>query len=195
MDLHEILNRNVKVPISISRIMEAECTRVSVPKRDFIIKQGEKCDFLVFITDGLFRAGYVHDEDEETLCFGVPGDPFMSVSAYYKGEPAKFSFQSLAHNSEVLILPFENFNLLKKEFPIIQRWWESVLVEQIYAFENRYVNLGTSDAYNRYKTFVKLRPEIIGRIPLKYVAQYIHIQPETLSRIRGEYSREQRGED
>ena len=68
-------------------------------------------------------------------------------------------------------------------------WMRNVLIEQVYAFERRYVYLGTYDAYARYEQFIKMRPELFTRIPLKYLAQYLKITPQTLSRIRKEYSR------
>lgn len=189
MTLRELLHHNHPVDEDAVGALESACRPVTVKRGESIIRQGEVCPYLVFVMDGLLRVTFRHEDNEETLCFGVGGDPFCSVHSFFSGEPAQFSFEAV-EDSRCLIIDFDTFKALQEEHPDLLKWTEQLLVEQVYAFERRYVYLGTHDAYTRYITFLKLRPEIINRIPLKYVAQYIKVKPETLSRIRARYARE-----
>lgn len=188
MTLKELLHQNYPVGYAAVEAMEKVCRKVTVRRGDPVIQQGKVCHDLIFVTDGLFRVVFRHDLTEETVCFGMTGDPFTSMHSYYRGEPAQYSFEAI-EDSECLLLAFDDFRRLQKEHPDILEWTAQLLSEQIYAFERRYVYLGTNDAYSRYATFLQLRSDIINRIPLKYIAQYIKVKPETLSRVRARYAR------
>ena len=93
-------------------------------------------------------------------------------------------------DSSALAVTFSDFRRLIDERPDLMRWWSTVLLLQVYCLERRYVWIGTCDATQRYKTMLKIRSSIINRIPLKYVAQYLNVTPETLSRIRAKIAKE-----
>jgi len=191
MRLKELLHLNYPVGDAAVEAMEEVCRRVVVSRGEAIIEQGKVCDDIVFVTDGLFRVVFRHNLSEETVCFGISGDPFTSMHSFYRGEPSQYSFEAI-EDSECLLLDFDNFRRLQLEHTDILKWTAQLLSEQIYAFERRYVYLGIHDAYTRYATFLQLRSKIINRIPLKYIAQYIKVKPETLSRIRARYARGKR---
>lgn len=188
MVISELLQLNYPVGDEVAAAVERSCRSVTVRRGEAVIKQGEICHDIVFVTDGLFRVVFRHGEEEETVCFGMDGDPFTSMHSYYRGEEAQYSFEAI-EDSECLLLDFDSFRKLLDEYPELMRWFARLLAEQIYAFERRYVHLGTTDAYSRYVSFMQLRSDIVNRIPLKYVAQYINVKPETLSRIRARYAR------
>lgn len=60
----------------------------------------------------------------------------------------------------------------------------NLLIEQVYAFERRYLFFGKNDAETRYRNFISQRNGLMRDVPVKYVAQYLKIAPEYLSRIR-----------
>lgn len=188
MTLRELLHQNYPVGDAAVEAMEEACRKVSVRRGESVIRQGAVCEGIIFVTDGLFRVVFRHDLIEETVCFGMTGDPFTSMHSFYRGEPSQYSFEAI-EDSECLLLDFDNFRRLQTDHPDILKWMVQLLSEQIYAFERRYVYLGINDAYTRYATFLQLRQDIINRIPLKYIAQYIKVKPETLSRIRARYAR------
>lgn len=194
MELKEILRLNYPVSDKTASEVEACCRTVFVKKGDSIVVQGEVCEYLFFVKEGLFRVTHRHDRAEETLCFGTDGDPFTSVHSLFCGEPAQYSFEAI-EDSVCLALPFSDVKRLEDENVEWLHWIKNLMEEQLFGFERRYVCLGTDDAYTRYKRFIRLRAPILNRIPLKYVAQYINVRPETLSRIRARFAREENGQD
>lgn len=91
---------------------------------------------------------------------------------------------SMRRIQRLLAVEIADFRRLLDACPDLERWWSAILLEQVYALERRYVWLSTSSAAERYHTFMQIRRGIVGRIPIKYIAQYLSIAPETLSRIR-----------
>lgn len=189
MNFKEILHHNYPVSDEAAKALYNACLLTTVRHGESIIQQGKVSNYLVFVVEGLFRVTFRYGDTEETLCFGVAGDPYCSMHSYYADAPAQYSFEAI-EDSRCLVIDFEHFKVLKNKYPDLLRWSEQVLMEQIYALERRYAHLGTYDAYTRYTTLLKMRSEIINRIPLKYIAQYIKVQPETLSRLRARYARE-----
>ena len=73
----------------------------------------------------------------------------------------------------------------------LANWGRIVAFEEIYALERRYTYVGTGDAYSRFKSFIEMRSmDVIRQIPLKYIASYLGITPQTLSRMRRRFARE-----
>ena len=184
MELQDILRADYSgISDATIRALEAVSVRRSVRKRDYVVRQGQMSRYIYFIADGLLRGVSEQGGREDTLFFAVPGDPFASVHTIAHDEPAVISLQAL-EDSEVLAVDMADFRRLLDECPDLLRWWSAILLEQVYALERRYVWLSTSSAAERYRTFMQIRRGIAGRIPIKYIAQYLSIAPETLSRIR-----------
>lgn len=185
--LSEILHIDYPVrETTIGKLLDV-ATEIRVGKKQFIVEQGKKTNNLFFIIEGLFRGVLVRDGQEETLLFATTGDPFTAIHSMANSEPAPFSWQAL-EDSTVLAINFADFNRLLRTEPDLHWWWSNALLDQLYVLERRYVWIGNKNATQRYETLLKIRPEIINRIPVKYIAQYLNIKPETLSRIRARFA-------
>lgn len=167
---------------TVERVLSV-AAHVRVKKKEYLVEQGVRSTCIFFISEGLFRGVALIDGREDTLFFGLPGDPFLSMHSFAHDEPAQISLQAI-EDSVVYAVTFSEFRRLLVDCPDLMMWWSSVLTEQIYALERRYVHIGTCDAAQRYETLLKIRAGIMHRIPVKYVAQYLNVTPETLSRIR-----------
>jgi len=180
MELREILSGVSEATVAE---LEAVAVRREVRKREYLVRQGSVPQYIYFITDGLLRGALEQDGREDTPFFAVAGDPFASVHTMAHDEPAVISLQAL-EDSSVLAVELGDLRRMLDSHPDLLRWWSAILLEQVYALERRYVWLATSSAAERYRTFLQIRRGIVGRIPVKYIAQYLNIAPETLSRIR-----------
>ena len=154
-----------------------------VPKRSILMRQGEVCRYFYFNRSGITRV--VHDSDgiEDTICFGTGGDVFTSLQSYYEGAPSIFSLTTVTE-SEVWTLSYEEMDRLSERFPSLVLWMRNLLLGQVITFERRYLFFGKNDAETRYINFINQRNSLLRDIPVKYVAQYLKIAPEYLSRIR-----------
>lgn len=173
---------------TVNKLLEV-AELVSVKKKEAIVEQGKRTNYLFFVKEGLFRVAYECEGKEDTICFGLDGDPFTSMHSLYKNEPAQFSCIALI-DAEVYKISFSDIYRIMNENHDLVFWMSNLLVEQVYAFERRYVFLSNFDAPTRYEQFIKMRPELFSRIPMKYLAQYLKMQPETISRIRAKITKQ-----
>ncbi len=158
----------------------AVCEPVS--KKDRICLENEPFNKVVWISDGIFRLSRVMSDEDQTIAFGVEGDPFLSTSTYLYGEPSLFSYNPVT-DGEIISVANDDFKKLINSTELVM-WLNRVLLRQVHALENRYVWLGQSDVYSRYLRLIKLRPNLVKQVPLKYIASYLGVTQSTLSRIR-----------
>jgi CRP/FNR family transcriptional regulator, anaerobic regulatory protein len=155
----------------------------NIPKKKFILKEGEVCRNLVFIISGMARAYYHEDGNQVTSWFMKENDMIISVKSFFKQEPSMENMEAL-EDSQMVFLSYEALNYLYGKYPeynIVGR----ILTEHYYVLsEERLFSLRLHTVEERYQILLKLHPEILKRAPLKYVASYLSMTPETLSRLR-----------
>lgn len=188
MDIREILRINYPVGDAACDALTACAVKTRVRKGDALAAQGAVCSRMFLVSQGIFRMSCRLEDVDDTICFGEAGDTFMSMHSYYAREAACISCYA-ATDMEVYCVDFADFNRLTDEFHDLSKWFQTVLAEELYLLERRYVYFGAKDAYNRYVTFVAARPDIMKSVPAKYIAQYLKIRPETLYRLRAKYLR------
>jgi CRP/FNR family transcriptional regulator, anaerobic regulatory protein len=152
-------------------------------RRDYLLKAGQISKHIYFIEQGLLRCYYLKDDLEVSSWFMKEGDVIISVESFFKQKESTEYIQAL----EDAILHYISYNELQyiysrfPEFNYIGR----TLVEHYYTIsEQRLHSLRMQRAQERYASLISNNPELIQRIPSKYLASYLGISEETLSRIR-----------
>lgn len=161
--------------------------RIIIPmkftKGQSILKEGEVCKNIYYLDRGLIRQFYLKNEKEVTEHLGADHSIFMCIESLFKEEPTKLQVEAL-ENSWVYALPKSDLEKIALHNVNIQMMFrkileESLIISQIHADLVRF-----ESAKSRYKKMQKLYPQVILRSPLTYVANYLQMTPETLSRVR-----------
>ncbi len=174
--------------VTIERL-QAHLEREKYRKGDRIIQQGEKSDSIYIMIDGLVRCMHEDGNNEVTISFCVMGNLFVSLASIVYGQPAQTSFEAIS-DVEVYKISYDDFWALCDECPDLMRWQSHYQLYQLYMLEKRTTLTSIGDAYTRYQQYISVRGKnIIAQIPLKYIAQYLNISQETLSRIRNRMAR------
>jgi len=160
-----------------------------VRRKTYVLEQGQPARSLLFVKSGIFRIGLDSLGEEDTIAFAQPGDPFTSMHTLVSNEPSVFCMQALT-DAEVYEIEINDLRRVINSTPELMQWAYRVLSMQLYYIEYKYNLFAHLDAYDRYVKFVNNRSDLLRRIPLKYVAQYLGIQRETLSRCRRRYAEE-----
>lgn len=165
--------------------MVAERARCySIPKSFTLCRENEPFDKVVFVSEGIFRLSRVMNGEDHTIAFGVEGDPFISLATYLYDKPSLFSYNPVT-DGEIISVPNEDFKRLVERTELVM-WFNKVLQRQIHALENRWVWLGQQDTCSRYLNLMRLRPQLMAQVPLKYIASYLGVTQSSLSRIRAQ---------
>lgn len=160
---------------------------ILVPKKfakgEMILKEGDVCESIYYIDKGLIRQFYYKNEKELTEHIGAEGEIFMCIESLFREEPTKLQVEALEpcqlylipkHRLEPVALHNVNIQILYRK--ILE---ESLIVSQVHADLLRF-----ETAQNRYLRLCKLKPQVVLRAPLVYIASYLQMTPETLSRVR-----------
>ena len=163
--------------------LEAVLIPLKFAKGEMILREGEICRNIYYIDRGLIRQFYFKNEKEVTEHLGEDHTIFMCIESLFKEEPTRLQVEAL-ENSIIYALPkadlervaLHNVNIQMLYRKILE---ESLIISQIHADLIRF-----ESAQSRYKRMCKLAPQVILRAPLTYIANYLQMTPETLSRVR-----------
>jgi len=152
-------------------------------KKDYLLKTGRICTDICFVEKGLLRCFYLKEEKEVCSWFMKEGDVIISVESFFQQQVSNESIQAL----EDCTLYYITYSELQHtftyypEFNFVGR----ILTEKYYTLsEQRLYSIRMQRASERYEYLISNFPELIQRVPSKYIASYLSITEETLSRIR-----------
>ena len=152
-------------------------------KGEIINQSGQLCDKLMIITKGMVRGFFTHSSKEITTWISFDMEMFTSISGFFKNEPGIETIQAL-EDTIIEYMEYEDIHKCLtafKESAIINR----VLMEEYYiSAENRAFMARIPLAKDRYVFYLKnTKQDFVSRIPKKYLASLLNMQPETLTRI------------
>jgi CRP-like cAMP-binding protein len=164
-------------------ILESILVPRKYTKGEMILRDGEICEDIYYIERGLIRQFYYKNDKELTEHIGADGEIFMCIESLFKEEPTYLQVEAL-ETTQIYCLPkqkLENVALHNVNIQILYRkiLEESLIISQIHADLVRF-----ETAQNRYVRLCKMKPQVVLRAPLVYIASYLQMTPETLSRVR-----------
>lgn len=157
---------------------------IKIKKNDYFIKADDIPDKLAFIIHGIFRVFCLTESgNDNTLVFRDENKFLSAYSSFLENVKSKYSFQAL-EDSTLLYISLKDYIELSAEHIcwqiITTKYSQMLFVEK----EKRETEFLCDDAKTRYNNFIINFPGLAKRIPQCYIASYLGITPETLSRIR-----------
>ncbi len=164
-------------------VLESVLVPMKFAKGEMILKEGEVCRHIYHIDKGLVRQFYYKADKELTEHIGTDNSIVMCIESLFREEPTKLQMEALEptviyalpkHRLEEVALHNVNIQILYRK--ILE---ESLILSQVHADLVRF-----ESAQDRYRKICKLMPQVVLRAPLVYIANYLQMTPETLSRVR-----------
>lgn len=153
-----------------------------IKKEQLILEEGKICRHLYFLESGLLRFFIQKDGQEITKYFTDIPYCFTSQKSFSTQQPAKESIETL-EDSVIWQMTYEDtYRLLK-----ITNWSNFIreLIQEVQSFTEEILEeLQTETAEIRYKKMLESNGNLLQRVPLKHLASYFGIAPQSLSRIR-----------
>ena len=164
-------------------VLESILVPIKYAKGEIALSEGEICKNLLYIDKGLMRQFYFKHGKEVTEHLAQDHTIVMCIESLFKEEPTKLQIEAL-EPTVVYALPkadLERVAMHNVNIQILYRKMleESLIMSQVHADLVRF-----ETAQDRYKKLCKLMPQVVLRAPLVYIASYLQMTPETLSRVR-----------
>lgn len=182
--MRETLNKQLQEGSRISKdVIEKLSSYFEMHNFDdhsLLLREGQIADFLGFITKGIIRTYEYNEHGNEITKFFFKENQFITnLDSYTNCVPSKCTIETITPCTLLIIKKSETLKL--PEWPeIFNMLVQKTLITKIEAQHN----LRNSRAGEKYATFISNNGDIINRIPLQYIASYLGITPQTLSRIR-----------
>jgi CRP/FNR family transcriptional regulator, anaerobic regulatory protein len=153
-------------------------------KGDLIYKYGEVPKSASFIISGAVRSYYIDEEGKEnTVGFHFENEPAFPYGSFVELVPAATSFVAIEPVSVVWVSR-NDFYLFLETFPRFETGIAKILGEYLIKGGQHLKLMRIASSRERYKKLLELQPEIVTRVPLTYIASYLGMALETLSRVR-----------
>ena len=153
-------------------------------KNDYLLTGGKICRHLYFLEKGALRGYYDLDNKEITHWFAFENDFVTSFHSFITQQPSVENIQFL-EGSIVWCISKEKLTALFNEYHEIERLVRIAYEKYYIRLEERFVGSQFKTASERYENLLHQSPHMLERVPLGYIASYLGISQETLSRIRG----------
>lgn len=154
-----------------------------IKRKNYLLEEGKICKFIAFIVKGSVRHFHIKDGEEKTCDISFENSFITEFSSFTYDNPSNISLQAL-EDTRILIISKEKLFELYREC----RKYETVgrLMAEKVAFRATEIamSLSSDKPEIRYKKLLNQQPELLQRVQQKYIANFLGITPESLSRIR-----------
>ena len=156
---------------------------LTLKRNEFLKVKGSNDTSLYYIVDGSLRIFIEEEYEEHTIRFGYSGELITALDSFITETPSDLYIQTLKKTtlkviSKKAFLRFINSTETNKEN------WLKVLEGFVYQQMERERDLLTTSPKERYRRVFTRSPHLFQVIPNKYIAAYLRMTPETLSRLK-----------
>ncbi len=158
-----------------------------IKKNTSLLQETNICTTLWFLVDGILRSYHNIGDKEVTSRIMFNNHIVISAGSFFTQSPATESIESLS-DCTIAQLSFADLQHIYKKYPNFNYHGRIITEEYFYKQEQRLYMLRKHDALAKYEYFLEHYSPIIKDIPQKYIASFLNIAPETLSRVRSKLS-------
>lgn len=183
-DIISELGRYVELSPQQARAFLSRLEPISFAKRDVLIRQGTVASHFYWIREGCTMAFYTSEDGQEhVMQFAVTHWWTTDLKAFFKRVNAELTVQALSQG-EALALSHDSYESLLKEEPVYERYFRQIFANALIVHQRRIMRTIGADAEAHYKAYLHDYPGIDQWVPQKYIASYLGITPEFLSKLR-----------
>ena len=186
-NLREYLEQYFSVSNEDWEYIKPKVALIDCAKNNVLTAQGVVEDKVYFILDGILRLYYEREHRDVTLNFGFPNSFISSYSSFLTSKPSEFKLQA-STKAKLISVKKEDLEKIYTETICGNALGRLFSEQQFLYHSQRETDFMTLSPTERYLNLFKNQPLLIKEIPLKYLASYIGVTPQALSRIRAKIS-------
>lgn len=156
---------------------------ISLDRNAYLKVKGSIDTNLYLVKSGSLRIFVIDELEEHTIRFGYKNNLIAALDSFLDGNPSDFHIQALKKTT-LKAINKTNFNSFINSSEENKTLWIDILQSFVLQQMERERDILTSSPIERYNRVLKRSPQLFQEIPNKYIASYLRMTPETLSRIK-----------
>jgi CRP-like cAMP-binding protein len=177
--IHPLSQKAIDAILDISTIIHFKKNAIVQPI-------GQSCKTIYFIKKGALRIFYFKGETDITDSMEFENAFVARVESLISGQPSRKGIQAI-EDSELIAINADKLARLYDDYLEIERLFKKIFLSAFMATINRIESIQFHGAETRYSNFLNEHPDVLKRVPLKYIASYLGITQVSLSRIRAKH--------
>ncbi|MEP2772460.1 MAG: Crp/Fnr family transcriptional regulator [Fulvivirga sp.] len=138
---------------------------------------------LFYIISGSLKVSIIDDYQEHIIRLGYKNNFINALDSFFTEKPSEFYIQAIK-KTELKAISKQNFLSYINQDEELRKLWDSILEQLIVQQIEREKDILISSPKERYKRVLARSPQLFQEIPNKYIASYLRMSPETLSRLK-----------
>ena len=181
--VRQFISRHIELTDEEFSKLASKLHLVNFDKKTKVVDIGETATNVYFVLKGISRRYFYRGKQEVITHLVREGSPMASIISFLSGEPSKYVLETLE--------PVTAFALAKsdlEELYATDKKWEKfgrkIVTAFFLQFEYHNIDIIRYSTRERFVNFMNNNPDLVLRVPQKYLASYLEIQPETFSRLK-----------
>lgn len=156
---------------------------IELKRNEYLKVKGSIDTNIYLVTNGSLRIFVIDEFEEHTIRFGYKNNLIASLDSFLNEQPSDFYIQALKKTTVKSINKKQFFSFIESSLEN-KKIWLAILENFVLQQMERERDILTSSPIERYNRVLKRSPQLFQEIPNKYIASYLRMTPETLSRIK-----------
>lgn len=170
----------------LARLIEVENLwekSLDLPRNTYLKVSGSIDRNLYYVEEGSLRMFVIREFEEHTIRFAYTGNFFAALDSFITGQPSDLYIQTI-RRTQLKVLSRSRFMEVVQQSPEYSAIWTRILELVVVQQLEREQDILTTSPAERYERVMQRSPQLFQEIPHKYIASYLRMTPETLSRIK-----------
>jgi CRP-like cAMP-binding protein len=185
--MYDKLKKYCKTKVSITseelKFIDTYFELQYLKKKDFLLQDGKVCNFIGFISEGTIRHFHIKDGVEKTCDISFENCWVTDFQSFTQNTSCIMNLQAM-ENTTVIIIRKENLYKLYNECSKYETFGRLMAEQVAQRATEIAMSLSSDKPEERFQNLIKKQPDLFQRIPQKYIANFLGVSPESLSRIR-----------
>ena len=164
-------------------LLESILVPMKYGKNEMILREGETCTNIYWVVKGLVRQFYYKNGKELTEYMATENSIVMCIESLFREQPTHLQIKAI-EPTVLIAMPKADLEAVAMKSVNIQILYRKILEESLILSQIHADMLRFESAQDRYQKLIKRQPQLVLRAPLVYIASYLQMTPETLSRVR-----------
>lgn len=152
-------------------------------RNEMLLEAGLVHTHIYFVTEGALRIFHQTPAADNTIRFGYKGSLFAALDSFLTGRPSVYSVQAIRKTALRVMAKQDFLDFINSDITNLQLW-NQMLAYTIAALLERETDLLALTPRERYERVLQRSPQLFQHIPHRYIASYLRMAPETLSRLK-----------